>query len=390
VVTVVCNADITKHMEHKEGGMHWVLPLDNDYKPWAWVIHVRMVRPWKRWLIEFLPSPFVDAADPILQATEQDYVEEIKKVMGDETLDVEILHVGSWQLKTLLAPRYSEGNAYCLGDAVHIHPPFNGLGSATCMQDAFNLAWKIAYVLDGRAGPKLLSTYNTERQPVGADVVERAGLGLPDSMGWLAALGVVEPDPQKRKEIIQEFEDTGEKGRNKRLDFQKGIAKSVSEFSGLGIEMNQQYSSDAVYRADETQPPPEFENKILKYQISTYPGFRLPHAWLNTRIPGKPISTIDLAGHGQFCLLTGPGGQSWKDAAEAVSKSIGVEIKAYSIGWKQDYEDVYFDWARLREVEDNGCILARPDRFVAWRSPEIVADCNGKLEQVMKSVLCLD
>ena len=66
-----------------------------------------------------------------------------------------------------------------------------------------------------------------------------------------------------------------------------------------------------------------------------------------------------------------------------------MEIASSSIGWKQDYEDVYFDWARRREVEEHGCVLARPDRFVAWRSKEMIDAPTEKLEEVMRSILAL-
>lgn len=46
----------------------------------------------------------------------------------------------------------TKSRSFCLGDAVHRHPPFNGLGSNTCIQDAFNLAWKVAYVIQGMTG----------------------------------------------------------------------------------------------------------------------------------------------------------------------------------------------------------------------------------------------
>jgi hypothetical protein len=67
----------------------------------------------------------------------------------------------------------------------------------------------------------------------------------------------------------------------------------------------------------------------------------------------------------------------------------GVEIKSYSIGWKEDFEDVYFDWARRREVDEDGCVLVRPDRFVAWRSKSMVEDCAISLEMVMTKILSL-
>src|SRR5947209_13662549 len=68
----------------------------------------------------------------------------------------------------------AETPRFCLGDAVHRHPPFNGLGSNTCIQDAFNLAWKVAYVHKNLASPSLLESYNAERQPVGLGVITRA------------------------------------------------------------------------------------------------------------------------------------------------------------------------------------------------------------------------
>lgn len=244
--------------------------------------------------------------------------------------------------------------------------------------------------MSGRAGPKLLESFNTERQPVGVDVVTRANQGLRDHALWMETIGMMEPDVEKRKKILAEFDDPGQKGREKREAFINGIENTATEFHGLGIEMNQRYFSDAVYAADEGESDPLPEDKIRQHQITTYPGRRLPHAWLNTRSPKIPFSTIDLAGHGCFCLFTGPSGLAWKDAASKVSKSLGVQIRAYNIGWRGDYEDVYFDWSRRREVDEDGCVLVRPDRFVAWRSKGMIQDCGAKLEKVLKNILALE
>lgn len=202
-------------------------------------------------------------------------------------------------------------------------------------------------------------------------------------------MGMMDPSAENRIKVLAEFDDPGPAGRKRREEFQRGIENTSTEFHGLGIEMNQRYESTGIYLADEGAPPPLPADAVKHYLISTYPGKRLPHAWLNTRVPDKKLSTIDLAGHRRFCLLTGPGGQAWKDAAVKVSKALGVEIVAYSIGWRQDYEDVYFDWAKRREVEEDGCVLVRPDRFVAWRAKEMVGDAGSKLETVMRKVLSL-
>lgn len=151
--------------------------------------------------------------------------------------------------------------------------------------------------------------------------------------------------------------------------------------------MNQRYESQAVYLADEQPRPPLPEDPVLEHEITTYPGSRLPHAWLNTKLPGKQFSTIDLAGHGAFCLLTGIGGEKWVASANKAAKLLDISINAYSIGWHQNYEDVYFDWAERREIAEDGCVLVRPDRFVAWRSQSMIADPSGKLLLVLKTIL---
>ena len=160
--------------------------------------------------------------------------------------------------------------------------------------------------------------------------------------------------------------------------------------------MGQHYRSSAIYEADESESRgEEAENsvvdKVLDYMPNTYPGRRLPHVWLSAAIPAGLTSTIDLAGHGAFVLFTGIGGNAWKVAAATVTESLGVFIKAYSIGFDQDYEDTYFDWARLRVVEESGCVLVRPDRFVVWRATKLRAGetdwATQRLEEVMRSVL---
>jgi hypothetical protein len=151
--------------------------------------------------------------------------------------------------------------------------------------------------------------------------------------------------------------------------------------------MNQLYVSEAVYAGHESSPYDGYPDSVLHYSMSTYPGKRLPHAWLNKKQLATQISTIDLAGKGSFCLLTGPGGERWREAAREYSSLSAVNVQCYSIGWDQDYEDVYFDWARLRQVEEDGCVLIRPDRFVAWRSVVMVAECFDTLKEVMDRVL---
>lgn len=195
-------------------------------------------------------------------------------------------------------------------------------------------------------------------------------------------------DIEERKRQHAELSANTEAGKARRKRLGEAVAHTAHEFGGIGIEMNQWYDSDAVYRKDEPKTrsaPPE--DAVMEYQISTYPGSRLPHAWLNKRSPIAPISTIDLAAHGKFSLFTGIGGEAWKGAALEVCRYIGVQINVYSIGWCQDWEDVYGDWERRRGIDEDGCVLVRPDRTVCWRSMAMRKDCNAALLRVMKAVL---
>lgn len=182
---------------------------------------------------------------------------------------------------------------------------------------------------------------------------------------------------------------TTPEGQKLRNQMQTALQRINREEHGLGIEMNQRYKSSAIYHADQSEAPAFTTDPLEHYQPTTYPGARLPHVWLNNTIPSKRMSTLDLAGKGKFALFTGIGGEQWKSVAEEISKELGVPIVAYSIGFRQDYEDVYLDWAKVRDVNESGCILVRPDHFVAWRCRQWEDNGGSQLKAVMKTVLSL-
>lgn len=202
-------------------------------------------------------------------------------------------------------------------------------------------------------------------------------------------LGLLEPDVEVRKNVIAELSADSANGRARRVRLQSAVTGTSREFHAVGVEMNQRYNSQAVFQEDQGPRPDFMKDPVLYYQPNTYPGSRLPHAWLNTAIPSKLTSTIDLAGKGGFTLFTGIGGAAWKPAATKASETLSISVRVFSIGFRQDYEDAYFDWTRLRGVEESGCVLARPDRFVAWRCNEVVSNCDDLLLSVMKKILSL-
>jgi hypothetical protein len=188
---------------------------------------------------------------------------------------------------------------------------------------------------------------------------------------------------------VAELSADSPQGRDRRTRLQAALRAMDREEHGLGIEMNQRYTSSAIYKSDQGDMPIFNTDPMEHYQPTTYPGARLPHVWLNHAIPSKQISTIDLAGKEKFALFTGIGGEQWKIAAQALSTEFGLPITAYSIGFRQDYEDMYNDWAAIRDVSESGCVLVRPDYFVAWRCEKWDEEGASKLRIAMKAILSL-
>lgn len=198
-------------------------------------------------------------------------------------------------------------------------------------------------------------------------------------------LGRYAETPEARKETIAALSSPS--NASARKEFRTALEHTEYEYMALGIESNQRYSSAAIVTDGLTSP--EFEkDPTIYYQPTTFPGARIPHVWLNTEIPGEPISTLDLCGHGGFSIFTGIGGQDWVTAAKQVSKELSVPISATTIGFGQQFTDPFFHWEDIRGVQEDGCVLVRPDLFVGWRSEKSMAgDETSKLRLAMQQIL---
>ncbi|KAI1119906.1 FAD binding domain-containing protein [Nemania abortiva] len=362
-------AELSHLMTHSPGLIHMLINPNKPQPEYCAIAITRQVKPFSEWVISMLAKPGVTE----VTASQDEIIEHVRDLIGDTTIEIKVKGISTWSIKDCYAEHYSRGKVFCLGDAVHRHPPFNGLGSNTCIQDAYNLAWKIGYVRKGLASPSLLESFNVERQPVGRAVVKRANHTGSIHVQLFSLMGVFELDLVKKQKILSRLKEDTEEGAEARASFQQIIENLDSERHGFGVEMNQVYKSQAVWTCDEPSPPPSFsdpEETALHYLESTYPGFRLPHAWLRASkaAPNDPmISTHDLAGKGHFTIFTGIGGKTkWVHAAEKVRKNLSVDIPVYSIGG-EDYSDIFYDWSRKKGIGEKGAILVRPDRFVAWR-----------------------
>ena len=308
----------------------------------------------------------------------------VRQLIGDQHVPIQIRSTSLWTVNNMFATRYSEGRVFCMGDAVHRHPPMNGLGSNTSIQDAYNLAWKLALVLKGTANESLLSSYDAERTPIGQQIVQRANKSIGDTGAVFEALGLdaAAGPVQMRKNIESRKDDTAEAAA-RREKLRLAIAHKTYEFNTHGVEMNQRYSSAAVV-PDGTPEPAFVRDRELFHQATTWPGAHLPHAWLQR--DGRMVSTLDVVGKGRFVLLTGIGGAPWAEAARQASVTLGLEIAAVVIGPGHELTDLYGDWAEAREIGEDGCVLVRPDAHVGWRAAASGNE-QQRLLEAMSSIL---
>ncbi|MCF1710308.1 FAD-dependent monooxygenase [Tabrizicola sp. J26] len=380
-MNILFRADLSRYVAHRPSVLYWVMQPGADVGGIGMGL-VRMVRPWNEWLIVWgydinQPAPVVDAALATQVA---------RQLVGVPDLEIELISANTWTVNNCFATNLQNGRVFIMGDAAHRHPPSNGLGSNTSIQDGFNLAWKLAAVVKGQATPKLLDSYTAERAPVARQIVTRANQSIAEFGPIFEALGMDGGvDHEKIQRSMAARCDATPAGEKQREALRKAIEFKKYEFDCHGVEMNQRYTSGAV--VTDGQPEPAFQrDRELHYAPTTWPGARLPHVWVFDK-NGKRHSTLDLCGKGQFTLLTGIGGDAWAKAAEKVGKALGLPIRTHVIGPRREYEDHVGDWARAREIRDAGCLLVRPDHHVAWRSFDLARDPEAELTRVLNSIL---
>ncbi len=380
---ILFRADLSKYVAHRPSVLYWVMQPGADVGGIGMGL-VRMVRPWNEWLIVWgydinEPAPVVDAAFATTVA---------RQLVGDPDLEIELISANTWTVNNMFATHMQKGRVFIMGDAAHRHPPSNGLGSNTSIQDSFNLARKLAEVLKVHAGQALLDSYSEERAPIAKQIVTRANQSIGEFGPIFDALGMTGGmDHEKIKANMDARCGTGEMAEKQRAALRDAIAFKKYEFDAHGVEMNQRYRSAAIDANGD--PEPEFEkDRELHYQPTTWPGARLPHAWVFENATGTKVSTLDLCGRGEFTILTGIGGEAWVDAAQAFSEQTGIPIRCHVIGPRQKHVDHSGDWARLSEVGDTGVIVVRPDHHVAWREKSMAADPAAALSAALNKVLC--
>ena len=269
----------------------------------------------------------------------------LRAAIGVPNLPMKIRQIIPWDAEANVASRYSDGRVFLAGDAAHVVPPNGGFGGNTGVQDAHNLAWKLAMVVKGQAGPKLLDSYDDERRPIGEFTIDQA-------YGRYATRVV----PERGTENVQPIVDD------------------------VIIEIGYRYRSAAVVAAGSADVP-LFEHPD---ELKGAPGTRAPHVELKRL--GTTISTLDLFGT-NFVVLTGIEGGAWQAAAAEASKALSVPIDFWQVGGEGGLEDMERRFLDAYELEPGGAVLVRPDSFVAWRASDSAQATGQALIHTLSSIL---
>ncbi len=264
----------------------------------------------------------------------------IHRSIGRTDVPVEIVTTGRWEVSAFIADRFADGRIFLAGDAAHTLPPNRGgYGANTGIDDAHNLAWKLAAVVSGASTPELLDTYDAERRPI-ARLRHDQIFARPD----FKAFGPQDAGP------------------------------SVPILDDAAMELGALYRSKAVLGAPETLAP------ALRPDLwAGQPGTRAPHLWLDD---AESRSTLDLLQDG-WVLLCDDG--RWVDAAREASMRTGVALAVVRLS---DHTDP----ARARAIrgalgiDDAGASLVRPDGYVAFRVAGLPDNASSVLTDALAQV----
>jgi 2-polyprenyl-6-methoxyphenol hydroxylase-like FAD-dependent oxidoreductase len=246
------------------------------------------------------------AVDVQTGLTQERALEFLRTAIGAD-MPMEVVDIAPWRAEATCAERLQAGRVFLAGDAAHVVPPNGGFGGNAGVQDARNLAWKLAAVVRGDAGPALLDTYEEERLP-------------------LCDLTVRQAYTRYATRVVPE----------------RGTEGVDAPVPDIELEIGLVMRSPAIQREDGDDgvlhlPPAALDGR---------PGTRAPHVWL-----GDDRSTLDLFGSGFVVLRPAGGGADDWAPPGATAQVVDAEPFAEAYG-----------------LSAGGATLVRPDGVVAWRA----------------------
>ncbi|WP_309128264.1 FAD-dependent monooxygenase [Microbacterium sp.] len=280
-----------------------------------------------------------------------------------------------WSYHGLVADRFRVGRVFLAGDAAHKHPPTGGLGLNSGIQDAQNLCWKIGAVIAGQAPDALLDSYQAERRPIvawyTAHSLENANRHPPIA----AALGFGD-DEQEGFRNLEVFVSDTQDGEAMRAQVAAEVAHNAHDYSQLGVEAGYHYDDGAL--VPDGTPVPGDPSDPVAFHPTSRPGHHLPHVWLSTE--GEHVSSHDLIAPAGLTLLTSASAApAWREAVQAAGGGMPVVVVAIA--------DDDVAWRDARQTGDDGALLVRPDRKVAWRAASLPADPAAALADALAVIV---
>ena len=289
---------------------------------WATIVAINGTDQWRFSLIgdeTRRPLSESDVRAAILRAVGRDF-------------DFELLSLLPWTRRELVADSYGTQRIFLVGDSAHQLSPTGAFGMNTGIQEAVDLSWKLAAMIEGWGGASLLDSYEEERRPIAARNVHEAA-------GNLKRMQSLPP-----RDLFEE----GAAGDAARRRFGAQFTETMKrEWFTIGIQLGYHYENSPLCVPDGTAAPPD---EVSSYVPTARPGHRAPHGWL---APGQ--STLDLFGRGFVLLRLGaapPAVTGLRDAAAASN----VPLRVVDIASRAT-EALY----------ERRLVLVRPDGHVAWR-----------------------
>jgi 2-polyprenyl-6-methoxyphenol hydroxylase-like FAD-dependent oxidoreductase len=272
---------------------------------------------------------------------DEDMAKLFEKTVGT-AVKYEMLHCAKWVQRLLLAEHYLEDRVFIAGDAAHLVIPTGGLGMNTGVGDAVDISWKLAAVLGGWGGPRLLASYEAERRQVGGINVKASGGGTAGRAIWRAAY---------RPEVEDETPE-GRAALGHLLELAR--VEAPKTFQVIGAELGYRYAGSPIICDEPGGPEPNIE----QYVPTSWPGARLPHVWIE---PGQ-LSVHDRIGDGFTLLRLGRD----KANAAALQRAFAAIAAPFSV--------LDVDSDSVRRAYGFDYLLVRPDLHVVWRGSALPAD----------------
>lgn len=284
----------------------------------------------------------------------------VSKSIGED-IEIDVLAYAPWTAGAALAvEQYQAGRIFLAGDAAHLFTPVGAFGMNTGIDDAHNIAWKIAVSFNGWAGPRLLDSYETERRPIG---FRNTGACRKYSTKWL------EPD------IPAELEDDTREGEEARRRVSKMSYIADNHFlvpedeDCTGVQLGARYDGSPLVKSDTEPSEDKWPEMFDRYHPSAIPGGRLPHIWLDEK-RGIGSSVFDRLGK-WFTLIRLSICHTDTHLLEKAAEHRGIPLKVLLVAVPE-----------ATGLYERSLLLVRPDQYIAWRGDHLPDDCDALLDRV--------